>query len=130
MAHELDINDGHASFASRTDAWHRPTAAGEGGSGDEEHDAAVELADPAHSFLTSTGGHPGAVGFVVTAPALRLFEIDTAAFDRWVADKGEELECDVPDRYQQHPARALSNLVREARCAGVITAVANDHAIP
>ncbi|WP_236714195.1 hypothetical protein [Mycobacterium pseudoshottsii] len=59
---------------------------------------------------------------VAAAESLGMFDIDIVAFDRWVSDKGEELEFDVPDRDQQHPAAALSNLVREALEAGVVTA--------
>lgn len=66
----------------------------ERGSGSQQNDAAVELADAACRLLMSRRQHPRDVGFVVTSVLLRPFEIDTIAFERWVEAKGEELDSD------------------------------------
>lgn len=64
-----------------------------------------------------------ATGFVVTPTAgLRHFTINVEAFDRWVAAKGEELECDLPDRSHERPGGAMSELYYEALEAQAIVA--------
>ncbi len=49
------------------------------------------------------------------------FRIDDAAFDAWCQDKGDELECDMPDWRSERPGADLSSMVLEACEHGVIT---------
>lgn len=67
----------------------------------------------------ATGTAPA---FTVTlnAAQVTLFSVDEAAFDRWCAAKGDELECEVPKWTDPSAGAALSDLFHDAQKAGVI----------
>lgn len=70
---------------------------------------------------------PTAPAFTVTLTAdqVTLFSLDEAAFDRWCADKGDELQCEVPRWTDPAAGTALSDFVHDAQQAGVIQGDAN-----
>jgi hypothetical protein len=72
--------------------------------------------------LNAVGG-PEALspGFVVgTAAGLRQFAINEAAFDRWVAAKGDELEFEIPNRRDDSPGGRVADLFYEALQGAVV----------
>ncbi|KAA1250315.1 hypothetical protein F0Q45_10270 [Mycobacterium simiae] len=56
----------------------------------------------------------------LTATQTTLFNIDAAAFERWCAAKGEDLECEIPIWTMSDAGAALSEMFYDARKAGVI----------
>lgn len=60
-------------------------------------------------------------GFVVsTARTYQRCRIDDAALVRWCEDKGDDLDCEVPDWVVEDAGAALSRMFYDARQAGVV----------
>ena len=70
-----------------------------------------------HDTSTPTG--PAYVITALGAP-VTAFSIDGAGFDAWATARGDELEAEVPARYESTPAATLEQLVYEARTAGFL----------
>ena len=100
---------------------------------DERPDAmSTHATDRAMSAITTDDGRQSACGaargarggpggFVVTAAGRpERYRIDEAAFEKWCAGHGEDLDCEIPDLLVEYAGAALSRLAYSALEAEVI----------